>query len=528
MKRPDTAESLPRDAPVDGLAQSQALLGLLGQRYVQFYPVLAELTGSVKCALLLGQALYWTRTYLAKHPERESWFWHTARDWLESTGLSRREQESARRVLVGRNLVLQQRAGMPARLHFKVNLDELGRGLAVHLGEPESAWQWDDARLRRLLGRPVAFFRPLATVSGSVAAGLYLSHLCMAMRAMAMRGERCAAASQEGWMDLPIQASAQRLCLGAKSLRNARSRLVSGGLVEERWAQGMPPRKLTRIAHRRLAHRLSLLKSGRPDASTRPQAPGDAGLAESANPGMTIAPNRNGAIRHPGVAQSANQQWRNPPSRSGPKRQTAMAESAITELPKAPNMIRQKGHSIEGLSTQNLLPLLLPTTVIEGEGCPDAKAGSQAGKIAEEQGAEHGLTADLLWADIIPEIERSAARQLLSKADPSIRQVLLDEWVGQRRNPAKQMPNPLAYLAAIVRAARNNAFVPTLALQVAAARQKQAEIAAARAAVAERPLEGPSVVELHPCGRRPAARAALPEHVNEQLNDFKRRLRCRR
>ena len=205
-----------------------------------------------------------------------------------------------------------------------------------------------------------------------------------------------------------------------------------------------------------------------------------------------------------------------------------MAESAITELPKAPNMIRQKGHSIEGLSTQNLLPLLLPTTVIEGQGCPDAKAGSQEGKIGEEQGAEHGLTADLLWADIIPEIERSAARQLLSKADPSIRQVLLDEWVGQRRNPAKQMPNPLAYLAAIVRAARNNAFVPTLALQVAAARQKQAEIAAARAAVAERPLEGPSVVELHPCGRRPAARAALPEHVNEQLNDFKRRLRCRR
>ena len=205
-----------------------------------------------------------------------------------------------------------------------------------------------------------------------------------------------------------------------------------------------------------------------------------------------------------------------------------MADSAITELPKAPNMIRQKGHSIEGLSTQNHLSLLLPTTVIEGEGSPEAKASSQARKIAKAQGAEHSLTTDLLWAEIIPGTERGAARQLLSQAAPSIRQVLLDEWVGQRRNPAKQMPNPLAYLAGIVRAARNNAFVPTLALQVAAARQKQAEIAAARAAVLERPLEGPSVVELHPCGRRPAARAALPEHVNEQLNDFKRRLRCRR
>ncbi|MBX3686998.1 MAG: hypothetical protein KF909_12730, partial [Rhodocyclaceae bacterium] len=276
-----------------GVVGELVVLEILGQAPIVFHRIFVDIMGSVTAALWLSYALY----ALAKHPERESWFWHTARDWLESTGLSRREQESARRVLVGRNLVLQQRAGMPARLHFKVNLDELGRGLTVHLGEPESAWQWDDARLRRLLGRPVAFFRPLATVSGSVAAGLYLSHLCMAMRAMAMRGERCAAASQDGWMDLPIQASAQRLCLGAKSLRNARSRLVSGGLVEVRWARGMPPRKLTRIAHRRLAHRLSLLKSGRPDASTRPQAPGDAGLAESANPRMTIAPNRNGAIR---------------------------------------------------------------------------------------------------------------------------------------------------------------------------------------------------------------------------------------
>ena len=276
-----------------GVVGELVVLEILGQAPIVFHRIFVDITGSVTAALWLSYALY----ALAKHPERESWFWHTARDWLESTGLSRREQESARRVLVGRNLVLQQRAGMPARLHFKVNLDELGRGLAVHLGEPESAWQWDDARLRRLLGRPVAFFRPLATVSGSVAAGLYLSHLCMAMRAMAMRGERCAAASQDGWMDLPIQASAQRLCLGAKSLRNARSRLVSGGLVEVRWARGMPPRKLTRIAHRRLAHRLSLLKSGRPDASTRLQAPGDAGLAESANPRMAIAPISNGAIR---------------------------------------------------------------------------------------------------------------------------------------------------------------------------------------------------------------------------------------
>ena len=527
-RTPETPEPSSRTSGAQGLAQSQALLGLLGQRYVQFYPVLAELTGSVKCALLLGQALYWTRTFLAEHPERESWFWHTARDWLGSTGLSRREQESARRTLVGRNFVSQRRAGMPARLHYKVNLDELGRGLAIHLGEPESAWQWDNARLRRLLGRPVAFFRPLATVSGSVTAGLYLSHLCMSMRSMAMRSERCAAASPEGWMDLPIQASGQRLCLGAKSLRNARTRLVSGGLVEERWAQGVPPRKLTRIAHRTLAHRLSLLKSTPADANAAPQAPGYAGVAESANPAMTIAPSKNGGFRHSRVAQSANQQWRNPPIRSCPKRQTAMAESAIPELPKAPNMIRQKGHSIEGLSTQSYIALLLPTTPIEGDGTPHGKAGSQATKTVQERGADRARSAELLWADIVPEIERSAAREILSGADPRIRQLLLDEWVGQRRNPAKQMPNPLAYLAGIVAAARGNRFVPTLALQVASGRQKQAEIAAARAAVLERPLGAPAQLAAGHDSGEPTRRGPLPEQVSEQLDEFRRKLRCRR
>ncbi|MCB1454460.1 MAG: hypothetical protein KDJ43_12520 [Rhizobiaceae bacterium] len=203
-----------------------------------------------------------------------------------------------------------------------------------------------------------------------------------------------------------------------------------------------------------------------------------------------------------------------------------MADSAITELPKAPNMIRQKGHSIEGLSTQNHLSLLLPTTVIEGEGSPEAKASSQARKIAKAQGAEHSLTTDLLWAEIIPGTERGAARQLLSQAAPSIRQVLLDEWVGQRRNPAKPMPNPLAYLAGIVRAARNHTFVPTLALQVAAGRHKQAEIAAARAAVLERPLRAPAHLAAGHDSDGRIRRGPLPEQVSKQLDEYRRKLRC--
>ncbi|MCB1918269.1 MAG: hypothetical protein KDG52_21475 [Rhodocyclaceae bacterium] len=146
----------------------------------------------------------------------------------------------------------------------------------------------------------------------------------------------------------------------------------------------------------------------------------------------------------------------------------------------------------------------------------------------QERGADRARSAELLWADIVPEIERSAAREILSGADPRIRQLLLDEWVGQRRNPAKQMPNPLAYLAGIVAAARGNRFVPTLALQVASGRQKQAEIAAARAAVLERPLGAPAQLAAGHDSGEPTRRGPLPEQVSEQLDEFRRKLRCRR
>ena len=112
------ARMFPTSGTGGGAGPEPGLLALLGQRYVQFYPVLAELTGSVNCALLLGQALYWTRTYLPS-TLNASWFWHTTR----ATGWARRGSRGAsRRALAvrwwDRNFIAQRRAGMPARLHW--------------------------------------------------------------------------------------------------------------------------------------------------------------------------------------------------------------------------------------------------------------------------------------------------------------------------------------------------------------------------------------------------------------------------
>ncbi|MBK6744845.1 MAG: hypothetical protein IPG66_18570 [Hydrogenophilales bacterium] len=85
-----------------------------------------HLTGRVTAGLMLSQALYWTRI-LADQPARQGWFWKTRDDWRNETGLSRREQDSARRTLKGLGLWQERLVGMPARVWYRVDLDALGK-----------------------------------------------------------------------------------------------------------------------------------------------------------------------------------------------------------------------------------------------------------------------------------------------------------------------------------------------------------------------------------------------------------------
>ena len=57
-----------------------------------------------------------------QQPERDGWFWKTAAEWQRETGLSRREQDSARRILRALGLLEEQRRGMPARRWFRLDL----------------------------------------------------------------------------------------------------------------------------------------------------------------------------------------------------------------------------------------------------------------------------------------------------------------------------------------------------------------------------------------------------------------------
>ena len=94
-------------------------------RPIAFHRPLVGVAGGVLPALMLSQALYWTK----RTSNTEGWFWKTQADWDEETGMGRREQETARARLRQTRFWKEELQGIPAKMHFRVDLDLLAADL---------------------------------------------------------------------------------------------------------------------------------------------------------------------------------------------------------------------------------------------------------------------------------------------------------------------------------------------------------------------------------------------------------------
>ena len=88
-------------------------------RPVAYFPKLNHITGGVKETLFLCQLLYWE----GKQRSKDGWICKTVEEMTEETGLSRREQERARKVLREKGFIEEKLAQVPRRLHYKVMFD---------------------------------------------------------------------------------------------------------------------------------------------------------------------------------------------------------------------------------------------------------------------------------------------------------------------------------------------------------------------------------------------------------------------
>ncbi len=393
---------------------------LLG-RHIAFHRRLVDLTDSVKAALLLSQSLYWTRH--GRHVQRDGgWFYKTAEQWTLETGLSLKEQSTARTVLRELAVLTEERRGLPARLYFRVELDELARRL-VGVGEKSGDGRdHPDSRfVTELLGAPVAFHRALATVAGSVHAGLLLSRALHAMRYQLRR-------DQTAWVEGAMARWQSDLGLSRREQEAARRDLIALELWEERLA-GIPPSLLVRV---RLGRLLSLL-SAKADSAQSP-------ASNQRIPACGISTAFIDSTSQTRLRQPRSLGSPNPPALIAPKRREGSTETA--------------GSLEERTTDRSLQPPLQPTNA----------------HTSDRRLTVGVVGPDLLFPGGLLPAERDAMTRLLVQV-PDAAQALLDELAGRLRT--RGVRNAVAYLRALVRQANAGQFVPELAPRVAAERERR-------------------------------------------------------
>lgn len=479
--KPGTASVDPSAwAPATPDAPLSVIWSLLG-RPIAFHRRLVDLTDNVKAALLLSQSIYWTRRG-RDIAEKGGWFHKTTEQWAWETGLSPKEQSNARDSLKVLALVAERRMGLPARLHFRVNMERLANRLAERSAVYPRGANWENMTMvAEMLGPSVTYHRALVGIAGGVHAGLMLSRALYLTRLQHRR-------QHDGWICNSAARWSEEIGLTRREQETARRDLARAGVWEEA-LRGMPPSLAGRV---RLDCLLSLLTDRSSQATTQAVALGaNLQAAQAAQAGQvsvdtagSVAQKGESSLWHPHILVSPR-----PPSLFHPNRHHCFDESAI--------------------------PLIQEITCVLLQ--PPQDSTHEAKAPVQPSGGGGG--DDLIFPDrMLPE-ERAAARLLLRQSGEQA-QVLLDELAGRLQANGVRS-SPVAYLRGLITRAAAGSFVAELATRIASERRQHQKAADERCA---REAEE----------RRQEAERATPEYqarirtqrekISRLLVDMKRRM----
>lgn len=90
-------------------------------RPIAFQRGFVSLGCGITGALMLSQAVYWSK----RTSDPDGWFYKTAKEWEEETGLTRCEQETARARLNNIGALQEKKQGVPCKLYYRVDFKVL-------------------------------------------------------------------------------------------------------------------------------------------------------------------------------------------------------------------------------------------------------------------------------------------------------------------------------------------------------------------------------------------------------------------
>lgn len=96
------------------------ILKELLKRPIAYHPIVAKAFDSVTLAILWSQLFYWSD----KTNDPDGWIYKTRYEIFDETGLSRKQQETARKIGVDLEVLIEQRIGKLGVMHFKIDFEK--------------------------------------------------------------------------------------------------------------------------------------------------------------------------------------------------------------------------------------------------------------------------------------------------------------------------------------------------------------------------------------------------------------------
>jgi hypothetical protein len=114
-------------------------LTLVLTRPIAYHRIFARIGGGAAAGLFLSQAFYWS----FRTNSTEGWFYKTGIEWEEETGLTRCEQETARKKLIAKGLLEEKKEGVPCKLYYRIQQNNIMNAIAqVKAAQIESQSQF--------------------------------------------------------------------------------------------------------------------------------------------------------------------------------------------------------------------------------------------------------------------------------------------------------------------------------------------------------------------------------------------------
>jgi len=106
----------------------QKIIYELLKRPIAYHPMIAKALGSVQLAVFWSQMYYWKD----RGNDPDGWIYKTSDEIFQETGLKRRGQDTARKLGRKLGIIEELKKGMPAKLHYRIDMDETIKVLANH------------------------------------------------------------------------------------------------------------------------------------------------------------------------------------------------------------------------------------------------------------------------------------------------------------------------------------------------------------------------------------------------------------